>query len=355
MQRLRLCGIKNLGNTCYLNTLLQSLKCIDIYENLMIKSKNNYVPKEDDNILPIICDLGDIFEKMSANPGASMQPTRFINNLQKHIKKHKIILIQQNDIHELYIFFINMIIDELGKNYIENESKKKLLNIIKITDEKYNLINRHNIRHRDECNKTWMQHFSKNYSDLIPMFNGQYIDKITCSECNSESYNYSPFNSLLLDLVGNDDEVCIINCIKNHFMDKKLNVEINGQNTYWYCEKCKKNTVNSIKNKHIYKMPQILVILFKRYQIKQNHIIKDNRRILLNDGILDFNDFLGINFKYKLKSLGMHTGNLGGGHYYTIVKDDKIPNNFYEINDTQITKIDNYNKKHVYMSCWKII
>ena len=116
----------------------------------------------------------------------------------------------------------------------------------------------------------------------------------------------------------------------------------------------KKNTVNSIKNKHIYKMPQILVILFKRYQIKQNHIIKDNRRILLNDGILDFNDFLGINFKYKLKSLGMHTGNLGGGHYYTIVKDDKIPNNFYEINDTQITKIDNYNKKHVYMSCWEI-
>ena len=45
MQRLRLCGIKNLGNTCYLNTLLQSIKCIDIFENTIISAKNNYIPK----------------------------------------------------------------------------------------------------------------------------------------------------------------------------------------------------------------------------------------------------------------------------------------------------------------------
>jgi len=51
MQRLRLCGIENLGNTCYLNTLLQSLKCIDNFENAIIQSTSTLIKKENEKIL----------------------------------------------------------------------------------------------------------------------------------------------------------------------------------------------------------------------------------------------------------------------------------------------------------------
>lgn len=358
MQRLRLCGINNLGNTCYLNTLLQSIKCIDIFENIMISAKNNYIPKDGDNILPIICDLGDIFEKMSAHPGAAMQPVRFINNLQQHIRKHKLIIVQQNDIHELYMFFLDMLLNELGKDYSQNnDTKQKLLKLIKLNDTKHSTINKLTNNFRNECNATWVQHFSKNYSELVPMFHGQYIDEITCSKCKNISYNYTPFNSLLLDLLGDKENVDIVDCIKNHFTEKILNnseAKNDNELIHWNCENCNEATKNSKSNRRIYKMPQILVILFKRYNITQKYIMKDNRRILLNDGYLNFNQILGINFEYQLRSIGMHTGNLGGGHYYTIIKDDKVPNNFYEINDSRISKINNYNKKHVYMSCWEL-
>jgi len=355
MQRLRLCGIENLGNTCYLNTLLQSLKCIDNFENAIIQSTSTLIKKENEKILPVICDLADIFEKMSANPGARMKPMRFINNLQQHIRKHKILIVQQNDIHELYMFFLNMLIEEIGINYkTDSKLQTKLLNMIKINDDTFNLVNKFNSQFREKCNEIWFNHFSKTYSPLIPMFHGQYIEKTKCAKCNYTSNNYTPFNSLLLDLIGDKENVDIIDCIKNHFAEKQLNTG-GDKNIYWKCEKCNDTIQNSTQQKEIYKMPQILVVLFKRYHHIQRGILKDDRRILLNDGELDFNSIIGINFKYKLRSIGMHTGHLGGGHYYTIIKDDKLANNYYEVNDTSIHKIDKYNKKHVYMSCWELI
>lgn len=99
----------------------------------------------------------------------------------------------------------------------------------------------------------------------------------------------------------------------------------------WYNEKTK--TYQEVYKKYLYtEMPNELIITFNRF---------DNIGNKLNN-LIDFPiDFTVINGKkYFLKSIGNHSGNMFGGHYYAYVKHG---NKWYHYNDSSVQVINKNN------------
>jgi len=109
----------------------------------------------------------------------------------------------------------------------------------------------------------------------------------------------------------------------------------------WKCENCK-NKCSYIKCKRIWKLPEILFISLNRFKDIYN---KDNSPIYINE-CLNFNigsiETLNKDCKYNIESIGVHYGNLMGGHYTALCNMRDETYNYY--NDEIIRK---YKKEEV--------
>jgi len=90
------------------------------------------------------------------------------------------------------------------------------------------------------------------------------------------------------------------------------------------------NSENKIKISYISMLPEIIPIIFTKY----------NKKTIINfPEFLTFNKLGGGELKYKLVAQSEHSGSMGGGHYYAIAqrKDD-----VYLFNDGSYSK-NNFN------------
>ena len=93
-----------------------------------------------------------------------------------------------------------------------------------------------------------------------------------------------------------------------------------------YCENCKKKNVFK-KHYEIERLPKYLVLVLKRFKYTKIYTKKIESLITFPLENLDLKDFLckGKNFpSYDLYSVVNHNGNLSGGHYSCLVKQDNI-------------------------------
>ena len=115
-----------------------------------------------------------------------------------------------------------------------------------------------------------------------------------------------------------------------------------------HCKKCEEKKINIKKEIRFNILNQILIFSIQRFDpllsVKNESMILYDEIIDLmpySDGHLKDNDL-----KYKLIGTIHHNGTLQYGHYYSIIK---INNDWYEFNDSLITKIidANYRSSNV--------
>ena len=103
----------------------------------------------------------------------------------------------------------------------------------------------------------------------------------------------------------------------------------------WKCEKCNQKC-SYIKMKRLWKLPKILFISLNRFN---ETFQKNNSNIYINPNInfdVDTIETANSNQIYNLKSLGIHYGNLSGGHYVSLCN---IEDEFYLYNDNIVNKL----------------
>ena len=160
---------------------------------------------------------------------------------------------------------------------------------------------------------------------------------------------YSNTNTIntLSENISTSSEINLMDCV-NLFMQKEELSDI-------YCEKCKKYTTFK-KNYEIAKFPQYLIITLKRFKYTAYYKQKINSLIKFPLTNLDLNShacqYLQYHSLYDLYASINHSGNLNGGHYYSVINHNNTWIKYNDMNTSKTTSLENNN---VYILIYKMI
>lgn len=357
-QEYGLCGLTNIGNTCYMNSALQCFFSHnvltdymlrkkfkdDLYDNMhkLLKSKNKdtgltLVSTHETTELikkTVTYNLYRLFRNVW-NTNQEIEPKEFkkaIGRKNKIFAGH-----DQNDSQEFLSFMLDQIHEELKtKCRYKTNIPEKLHNFIKQYEDL--------IKNEEELNKLiknnkkdyimylsviyWVKYVKDNSSIVTDLFTGLFYNDIVCGECNTHSHVFEPFNILSLAIPNQNST--LEECISNFTITESLT----GENQY-KCEKCNK-LVDATKTCYIWNVPSILVIQLKRFSMNPIDKILNRK----NNTFISY-PFVNLNINGKnmdLYSVIQHMGGLGGGHYISNAKNP-INDKWYEFNDNSVTRV----------------
>lgn len=317
-----LIGFANLGNTCFLNTVMQCIshtyELNDFLNDKTYMKRLNHIPE---SILLIEWDkLREMIWKEDSSNNSFIVPTSFVTNIQKvaRIKQRDIFTgFSQNDVSEFLYFLI--------ESFHESIKRKVTINIegnIKTpTDEL-----------ASKCFTMFQNMYSEEYSELLDMFYGIHVSRITDISGKVIGDTCEPYFSLSLQIPKDIKQPSLIDCFES-FVKPEI---LDGDNKF-ELEDSPGTKVVVKKQINFWSFPNILIIDLKRFS---NNMTKNNICITL-PMTMDLSKYvIGYNketYIYELYGTCNHSGNLRGGHYTACVKNAN--GKWYHFNDTSVTII----------------
>ncbi|CAH6421514.1 Ubiquitin carboxyl-terminal hydrolase [uncultured virus] len=382
-----LSGLKNLGNTCYMNSVLQCLAHLDLFGAWLINKKykkrlerNKLIEVADEKRkrLNLSNDVEIDINKSDLKSSYKKSITHQIAKLFKTMWKHNCTIspkslkssisdfwtifsgYTQNDSQEL----LNLLLDKIHEETkcdvkLEfNNVPSGVIDLIDIRNKCSNIIKNQNtsLEQKQEANifylqyrknysnevtilkayTYWKQYINKNHSIITDLFTGLFYSKIICDECGSISSSFEPFNIISIS-TQDFGETTLETCLKEFSKEEILT----GENKY-SCKQCKKN-VNAKKKIYIWEQPEILIIQLKRFKNDKNRTWKTNSTVKfplnnleLKDNLCDINKTQSQ--KYELSAISEHFGSCNFGHYKAHCKNG-INNKWYEFDDDDIIHV----------------
>ena len=309
-------GLQNLGNTCYMNSVLQCLSHL-----LTFHPKNNNFFNECKNLNSgLMYEWFNFQTKMWSNENNNVLTTiSILRSFQKECVKNDLYFenFNQNDVDEFLTLFLDLLHKDIKKNVKINLKNKDL--------------NKESSKIIVKGYETWKNFYENDYSYIVENFYSQLLTLNICPECYYFTSSHDPIQVISLEIPPNAET--IYDCL-----DKYIQKEILDENNKWTCDKCSKK-VCSHKKTMLFKSSDVLIILLKRYDSnmrKKNNFIK----YPLNLNLEKYNKNYGTKKSniYSLNGFCIHSGSLGGGHYYAVSKNN-LNQNWYEYNDTNVNKI----------------
>ena len=191
-----LCGGKNLGNTCFMNSSIACLSnCVELTYYFLSGDYKKDINRE--NHLGMSGALaeswGNLLRQYWIENTRVGNPSEFKRTIGNKVKMFR--GFGQQDSNEFMNFVIDYLNEDLNgttkKPYIEIESKK--------SDES-----------DESCAKRfWESNLKRNDSIITDLFCGQYKSTITCPDCGNINITFDPFNTLTLPLTNK--QFCSIN------------------------------------------------------------------------------------------------------------------------------------------------
>jgi len=319
-------GLANLGNTCYMNSAIQCLSHL-----LMFNPKNkvfmeDIVKRNKENDEELMIEWVCLQQELWNDEQGIVNPSSFLRCFKEKIKKYNFYFesFDQNDVEE----FITRLMELLHKA-IER----------KITFQIDGVPENNMDRLAIKSMEVWKDFFESNYSYIINKTYSQLLSITSCTKCDNVSTNHDPILVISLEIKDNDKN--IYDCFGNYTKVDKLD-----NNNLWKCDKC--NIKNQPERKLLFwNLSDVLIIQLKRFTSsgrKKNEYIEYPE--LLNMSKYSIN-YAENSMRFKLMGLCIQDGSLNGGHYYAICKNelDKKWHIYNDTNVSNITKQDVFNKR----------
>ena len=287
-------GLKNIGNTCYLNSSLQLLINTDLLTQFFIN--NEFKNKELKGYRQTLIDY-------YTPKVVCLAP----NIVKRYIADKSMVFrgFGQNDANEFMVHLIDTLDERLKEELKENSD-----------------INGINCEAKDV---------------FANLFDIGIESKIISESTNEESITNTKERFLPLEIPEKNGEVNLDDCLENF-------QRIEDMDNLWRSEKTKE-MVNIKKKLTIKSLPKYLIITLKRYSFSNG-----GRKINTQVNIpLEYN-FMGKN--YSLKSCVLQSGSLRGGHYISFIKKD---NQWYCCNDSRVGKVNDATINEAVKNCYMFL
>ena len=308
-------GLRNLGNTCYMNSALQCLSHLITFHPNNERFFDECKRSDKDSLL---YEWFQFQRKMWSNDSSEVHnPINLLRRFQQLCSEKDLYFsnFNQNDIDEFLTLFLDLLHQGVSREVTMTFSKK-----VEDEADKINL----------KSNETWQRFYAKDYSYIVDNFYSQLLAITSCTDCEYYTTNHDPIQVISLEIPNSASS---LECCLSEYM-KKLRLD---EDNLWQCDECK-NSVRPFKQTRLWKTSDVLFILVKRY--RKNQKIDKFLKYPMNLNLKDYN----INYsskksnQYALQSMAIHNGSLGGGHYYAVCKN-YLEDKWYEYNDTGVNQL----------------
>ena len=311
-------GLRNLGNTCFLNSCVQAL--VHTYEIHELLNKQLVNDRLNAGLKPldarIFKEFKELAETMWSGNGA-VQPIKFVSAVQQVAHKKGVDIFTgwaQNDVTEFLRFIVNCFHTSIARGVKVNVTGNPATDVDRMAVKCYEMLN---------------TTFSKDYSEIQDLFYGISVSDISNVK-TGKSLSLKPEQYFILDLPiptsfgctgggtseGGTGITTLYDCM-TEFAKKEL---MTGDNQ-WHNELTgQKEDVN--KQIRFWNFPKVLAITLKRFDARGKKTEK-----FVDFPLTDFDlskyveDYLPNRYVYDLYGICNHTGSTEGGHYTAFVKN----------------------------------
>lgn len=330
-------GLRNRGNTCYLNSALQSLYHLKNFQeyfinNLYTQDLNNrfyHIKNNKENnhsyiyLTKEFCKLIKVIHKSTS----TIEPKSF----HELIQKYNTIFsgYEQQDAQEV----MHLVLDYLheGLKYdievsftgsVQNDMDKLVL-------ESFN---------------AWKKDLNNKYSIIIELFYGQFLNEVYSNSNKLLSRTFEMFNILNIPLYGNT----LYDSLNKYFSKEILETK--------YIDEKTNEKIDAYRIIKLMKIPKYLIIVLKRFS-NMSHLTKLNQLISYPIDDLDLSNYLEgyekVNCTMKLISITCHKGILNGGHYYALCRN--IYNEWFKYDDENVCEYNIFENNTIFKDGYILI
>ncbi|QEU62667.1 Ubp5/Doa4 [Kluyveromyces lactis] len=356
-------GLVNLGNSCYLNCIIQCL--LGCHELSYIFLTNSYRKHVNVNsrlgskgllanyfsqLVQKMYQQGKLQTYNNTNvDSTAVHPTQFklacgsINSLFKGK--------QQQDCQEFCQFLLDGLHEDLNQCGTNPPLKE-------LSPEAEKM--RETMPMRIASAIEWERYLTTDFSVIVDLFQGQYASQLRCKICAHTSTTYQAFSVLSVP-VPRARSCTIYDCFKEF-----TKLETLEKDELWYCPYCKQRQP-STKQIVITRLPNNLIIHLKRFDnmMNKNNVFVNypDELDLTGFWIDDYNGEMpkdnGVSlplrgqkppFNYKLFAVASHSGTLYGGHYTSFVDKGRVGwCSFDDVSWRKIRRKDEYITPNAYV------
>lgn len=292
-------GLINVGNTCFLNSVLQCLTYCPPLTNFLLDNgghSNNCKI----NQFCMLCEMEKHIKRVKNSNGGPIKPVSIVQRL-KYINK-SFQFGRQEDAHE----FLRYVIDHMWKACLMN---------LDINDKASKLDPR-----------------IKETTIINHIFGGYHRSQVLCLTCNSRSNTFDFFMDFILDI---RKAKSLEEALKKFTQSETLE----NDNAY-RCSKCRKK-VTAKKKFTVFKAPNVATFQLKRFDSDRIFGGKITKSITYPEE-LDLRPYMSDTtkspIKYQLSSVLVHVGHSSNsGHYFCFIRNS---NGFwYRMDDSSVTMV----------------
>ncbi|GAA5871076.1 hypothetical protein JCM3774_005104 [Rhodotorula dairenensis] len=333
-----LSGLKNLGNTCYMNSTIQCLSAAVPFARYFTGGAY----RKDINVVNPLGTKGalanavaELIRMLWAQQYHFLSPVTFREAICRVAPQFR--GSEQHDAQE----FLGFLLDGLHEdcNYVVHKPPP-----IEMTPEREHDLE--TLPPQLMSEREWQIYKMRNDSFIVQCFQGQFRNQMRCLTCQKTSTTYNTFMPLSVPIPGGRGvgKVSLMACLETFVRD-----EILDRDDAWHCPRCKKER-KSVKKLSLSKLPPILVIHLKRFSFHGPFSDKLETQVQYPLTGLDLTPFLPPplydkrgqaigggppnGYVYDLFGVTNHYGNLSSGHYTAFVRSGK---EWFNIGDSKVT------------------